>query len=106
MSYIRIDSNNVVISTHNCPMHPIWGLGKTEAELLKEGYFVDHMPTADTLEGKCAVLKYNPTTKSLYYEYIDALPTPKTEMELLQEKVALQEQSILELSMMVTGGAV
>lgn len=32
--------------------------------------------------------------------------TPKTEMELLQEKVALQEQSILELSMMLTGGAV
>jgi|GEM_PF-3321110 len=30
----------------------------------------------------------------------------KTELELLQEKVAMQEQSILELSTMLTGGAV
>ncbi len=106
MSYIKIDSNGVVVSVHNCPMHPIWGLGKTEDELLKEGYFIDHIPPADTLEGKCAVMMYNAETNNLYYEYIDALPTPKTEIELLQEKVALQEQSILELSMMVTGGAV
>lgn len=106
MSYIKIDSNNTVISIHNYPLHPIWGLGKTEAELLKEGYFIEHIPPADTLEGKCAILKYNPTTKYVYYEYIDALPTPKTEMELLKEEMELQKQTILELSMMVSGGAV
>jgi len=106
MIYIEIDSNNYIIFRHYKPFDEKDGLGKTREELEQTGLVVETLPTPETIEGKVADLKYNPTTKSLYYEYVDKVPTPKTEMELLQEKVALQEQSILELSMMVTGGAV
>lgn len=101
MSYIRINSNGVVVSVYNYPLHPIWGLGKTEDELLKEGYFIDNIPQADTLEGKCAVMMYNAETNNLYYEYIDEEPTPKTEMELTLERIASLEQSNAELTTLI-----
>lgn len=50
-------------------------------------------------------LSYEDNVKAQIIE-LTRTETSKTELELLQEKVELQEQSILELSMMVSGGAV
>lgn len=105
MIYVEIINNEIGMTCYK-PFDEKHGLGKTKEELEQTGLVVETLPTPEQIEGKVANLKYNPTTKSLYFEYVDILPTPKTEMELLQEKVSLQEQSILELSMMVTGGAV
>ena len=105
MIYVEIINNEIGMTCYK-PFDKKDGLGKTREELEQTGLVVEALPTPETIDGKVANLKYNPTNKSLYFEYVDILPTPKTEMELLQEKVALQEQSILELSMMVTGGAV
>jgi len=101
MIYIEIDSNNYIIFRHYKPFDEKDGLGRTREELEQTGMVVETLPTPETIEGKTANLKYNPTTKSLYYEYVDKVPTPKTEMELALERIASLEQSNAELTTLI-----
>lgn len=82
---------------HHKPFDAKDGLGKTEEELLQIGALVDEIPEPEQIEGKEAVLYYNPETNTVYYEYIDREPTT-------EERIALLEQAILELTMLLGGG--
>lgn len=91
MIFVRLDSNNNIMEIHNMPFDPVYGLKKTEAELLKEGALVDAIPKPENIEGKVAVLKFNPTDKTLFYEYEDV---PLTGEALLQQKISQLEQQL------------
>ena len=43
MNYIET-TNGKVTFTHYLPFDPVYGLGKTEAELLETGYLVEEIP--------------------------------------------------------------
>lgn len=103
--FLEINENNLIIRTNHKPFDEgVFGEHKTKEELLKIGYLVDEIPMPGYKKGYITKQYFNPLTKEFSEEYV--ISEEKTEMELLQEKVALQEQSILELSMMVTGGAI
>lgn len=77
---------------HYMPFDAQYGLNKTEEELLKDGVFVNEIPKAEIVSGKNSIMFYNPLTKSIFYEYIDA---PKNKEQLLEEKIELlQERSL------------
>ncbi|MFO7153926.1 MAG: hypothetical protein DIU64_003055 [Caldicoprobacter oshimai] len=82
---------------HYMPFHPKYGLGKTEEELKQTGVLIDSIPEPEVREDKIPVLYYNPNTNSVYYEYEDS---PLTE----QERIAMLEQAIIELTMLLGGG--
>jgi len=100
MVYIEIVNNEVGI-THLKPFDERDGLGKTREELEKTGLLLESEPIPERIEGKDAILKYNSETKSLYFEYIDKVPTPKTEIELALERIASLEQSNAELTTLI-----
>lgn len=68
--FIRVEGTKVTF-THYMPFDVKEGLGKTEEELLKEGYILDDIPEPQRIEGKIAEAHYTPE-KGYYYEYIDA----------------------------------
>ena len=43
MIYIRTKNGRITF-THYMPFDPVYGLGKTEAELLETGYLVEAVP--------------------------------------------------------------
>lgn len=100
--YITLNNDSSILFTCNKPFHPIYGLGKTEVELLKDGYFVENIPTPPFIEGKDGRVYFNPQTLEFSFKYIDK---PKEEIDILKEELATQKQSILELSMLIGGGA-
>ncbi len=100
MIYVEIVNNEVGI-THLKPFDEKDGLGKTREELEQTGLLLESEPVPEKIEGKDAVLKYNATTKSLYFEYVDKVPVPKTEMELALERIASLEQSNAELTTLI-----
>lgn len=101
MIYIQISENNVIGFQHHKPFDEKFGLGKTQEELLQEGILVDSIPEPEQIEGKVPILKYDGT--KLYYEYQDV---PIDEMTALKKQVAEQEQAIMELTALLSGGGV
>lgn len=102
MIYIKIDSTtNEVNFQHSMPFDEINGLHKTQEELLQDGYLVDSIPDPEQINDKVPILKYNGT--SLYYEYQDA---PIDEITALKRQVVEQEQAIMELTALLSGGGV
>ncbi len=77
----------------------------TDESIVKQIEFPSILKSNYNLQGTTAL-----EIGQAYLNYLDAekekVIQEKTEIELLQEKVAMQEQSILELSTMLTGGAV
>lgn len=72
-----------VMLTHYMPFDAVDGLGKTEAELLKEGVLVDEIPEPEQIDGKIATPYY--TEKDGYhYIYEDAPQTQGQNMTLVQ----------------------
>jgi hypothetical protein len=84
---------------HNMPFDEEYGLGKTEDELRQIGALVDEIPEPEQIEGKMAVMYYNPQTNRVYYEYIDRPLTPEEE---LQRRIDLMQQALDEL--LLNGG--
>lgn len=68
--FIRTENGKVEL-IHYMPFDKRHGLGKTEEELLKEGYLLDDIPEPQRLEGRIAEAHYTPED-GFYYEYIDA----------------------------------
>lgn len=62
---------------HYMPFDEINGLHKTREELEQEGYLIDSIPELETPEGKVPVLFFNPTTKTVFYEYVDRPKAPE-----------------------------
>lgn len=87
MIFIKVDSNHEIQMTHYMPFHGKYGLHKTEAQLLKEGYLVESVPEFEAKEGYSAVTKFNTETKEFYCEYVE-IPQPEpTENEQLRADI-------------------
>lgn len=101
MIFMKIENGELTGYINYQPFHEKYGLGKTQEELLQSGILVDSVPKPEQIEGKVPVLKYDGT--NLYYEYQDA---PIDEMTALKRQVAEQEQAIMELTALLSGGGV
>lgn len=108
MVFIKTE-NDKVTYMHYMPFDKIYGLGKTKAELLRDGYLVDAIPNyeGEVPDGKTAELHYNGTEFS--YVLVDK---PKSREDAMKEKLtsleAQQEatnEAILGLMNMINLGA-
>lgn len=84
---------------HYKPFDKNSGLDKTIEELEKEGVLVKSLPKEEHFEGKVATLYFDYVTEKAWYEYKDA---PKKETQLLEERMQLTEDTLLDLML---GGA-
>jgi hypothetical protein len=77
------------------PFDEVNGLGKTQVQLEQEGILVDSVPEPDQvqMQSKNSVMYINPSTKEIWYEYIDI---PKTNEQILIEKVDSLQSSLIE----------
>ncbi|WP_010292184.1 hypothetical protein [Clostridium senegalense] len=110
------DEENIFIIgfTHYCPFHEEDGLNKTEEELLQEGVLInkEDVPEPENREGYRAELLYDKRNNNLVYKYFEInekdLLHPESveqkEIRELRQKIEEQEQAILELTSMITGG--
>ena len=93
--FIRTEGTKITF-THFMPFDEQYGMGKTEEELLKEGYLIDEIPDPEQKEGKTAEAHYTPE-RGYYYEYIDTPPAPEeTGIAELKEKIEKQGKEIEE----------
>lgn len=104
------DTKALVTFTHFMPFDEIYGLGKTEQELLERGALVESEPQKEFHSDKQAMLFYNPQVNELFYEYVD-IPLPENE-RIAQLEMATEEnkkanldtqEAVLQLYEMVTG---
>lgn len=84
MIFIKISNDNRVEFVHYQPFNLLNGLGKTREQLEQEGILVDSIPEPQQIEGKQAVMYWNPIDKNVFYEYKDI---PKSKEENLEEKI-------------------
>lgn len=80
--------------THHMPFHPKHGFGKTAEELEQEGILVDSIPEEQKVEGKSAIRYVNPSTKEIYYEYEDILPTSEDLQQEINAKLLKDSASM------------
>lgn len=86
MIYIKTDELNKVTTIHYAPFDVKHGMGKTEEELLMDGYLIEAIPDATTTENMQAILYYS-TEEGCWYEYIDK---PKNLQDELKELAQLK----------------
>ena len=84
--------------THYVPFDSVNGMNKTPEELKLEGILVDNIPEPKRIEGKSSAMYINPTNKEIFYEYVDI---PKTQENLMQERMRSLEQSNAEMMAMI-----
>lgn len=100
MIFVKVKDNEIQ-AIHYQPFDPVYGLGKSEEELLQEGILVESIPDPEFIEGKLPVLKYNQTNNILYYEYEDIPPTKEAllekEIEQLKQQLQLTQQALDDL---------
>lgn len=99
MVYIQTTDGRITF-THYMPFDPVYGLGKTEAELLETGYLVEAIPeyTGEVPEGKAPELRYDGTAFS--WELIDLPKKADTQAEkiaALEAQQAATNEAILGL---------
>ena len=82
---------------HYRPFDEKVGMNLPEETLRQMGALVDEIPEPEQREGKIPVMYYNPETNTVYYEYEDRPLTA-------EERIAMLEQAILELTMLLGGG--
>jgi len=56
---------------HFDPFNPVYGVGKTEEELKREGFLLEKLPERETVPGKEWYLKYDKDKGEFYYEYVE-----------------------------------
>lgn len=94
-SLVKITTTKYSIGlVHHVPFDEVNGLHKTKEQLEKEGILVDSIPEPQQIEGKSPIMYINPSTKEVFYEYIDI---PKTKEELQEERITMLEQAINDL---------
>ena len=94
MIYIKTNSEGLVTLQHNFPFHPRFGLGKTEEELLQEGFLVDGVPLPEYADDKNPILYYKDGVFNYVYEEI---AIQKTDMEIMQEENLALKNSLADL---------
>lgn len=68
--FITVNTEGRVQLIHNMPFDAVNGLGKTETQLMSEGYLLDMIPEPQIIDGKNAVAMYN-AENGFYYIYED-----------------------------------
>lgn len=68
-------------------------------ELLSEGekanaYYFTEIPEPESIEGKVPRMFLNPTTREIFYEYVDRPLTPEEE---LRQRIELMQQALDDL---------
>jgi hypothetical protein len=100
MIFVKLKDDEIQ-AIHYQPFDPVYGLKKSQEELLQEGILVESIPKPEFIEGKVPVLKYDPTNKELYYEYEDIPPTKEEllekEIEQLKQQLQITQQALDEL---------
>lgn len=98
MIFIKVE-NSIVTFIHTRPEI-------LNDAILADGLLVESIPEPEQLDGKTPVLKYDGT--NLYYEYVDApvdeMTALKNQLAAQNQKLADQEQAILELTTLLAGG--
>ena len=97
MKYIEINQDNKVTTQHFYPFDIELGYGKTAEELLKTGFLVETIPEGENIPGKEIILKYNPDTNKLYFEYEDFPISKETEIDILKKQVAELSFLVMQL---------
>lgn len=93
MIYFKTGGNGAVVYQNFMPFDPVYGLGKTEAELLETGYLVESIPgySGEIPEGKMPELHYDGATFS--WVMVDKPASPEDQ----SAKIAALEARIAEL---------
>ena len=99
MIYIRTKNGRITF-THYMPFDPVYGLGKTQEELLETGYLVEAVPeyAGEVPEGKAPELHYDGTAFS--WELIDLPKKAGTQAEkiaALEAQQAATNEAVLGL---------
>ena len=99
MVYIQTTDGRITF-THYMPFDPVYGLGKTEAELLETGYLVEAVPeyAGEGPEGKAPELHYDGTAFS--WELVDLPRKADTQAEkiaALEAQQAATNEAVLGL---------
>lgn len=107
MNYIET-TNGKVTFTHYLPLDPVYGLGKTEAELLETGYLVEEIPeySGEVPAGKAPELRYDGTAFS--WELIDLPKKADTQAEkiaALEAQQAATNEAVLGLMDMLAAAS-
>jgi hypothetical protein len=105
MKYIKTDNaNDRLMYINNFPFDTKHGLGKTEEELLQDGFLVEDIPKPEQIEGKSATTYYT-TEQGFWFEYADI---PKTPEQIQAEKIDQlntdMNSAIMELTMLIAMG--
>lgn len=87
------DTDNIVNMIHAMPFDPLVGLGKTEEQLLENGFLVEELPANLVSVGQVAILHINPITLEMYYEYQDE-PETALKKELSDISVSTAEYMV------------
>lgn len=93
MIYIETNDKNEVVYTNNLPFDPVFGLGKTEEELLINGHLIDSIPSAENVKGKSSIRIYDPVSNSVRYVYEDVVDEESKLVEL-EKQIAAQQLAI------------
>lgn len=102
MIFLKIDNETQQVTfVHLAPFDALVGLGKSSDELKNEGLLVESLPKPVHIEGKTAVLKVDPQSHELYFDYVDT-HVEENELEKIKQKQDLMQQAIDEL---IFGGA-
>ncbi|AKA69826.1 hypothetical protein [Clostridium scatologenes] len=83
------DTKYSVGYTHYKPLDEINGLKKSKEQLEQEGILVDSILEPQQIEGKQAVMYWNPVDKVIFYEYEDIQKSKEvTEKETFTQTLA------------------
>ncbi|MBH0171009.1 hypothetical protein [Fictibacillus sp. 18YEL24] len=102
--FIQYDEQNNVTFYHTKPFDSEEGMGKTRQELETEGLILDmyDMPASDNTNGKLSILKINPSTNELYYEYIDRPLTSEERIKQLESELVLAREDSVSNMLAIT----
>ena len=106
MVYIETNENTQVVYQHFMPFDSVYGLGKTEEELLQTGYLVESVPeyTEEIPSGKSAELHYDGAEFS--WVLVDVPEEPETlenRINKLEIQQAATDSAVLGLMNMMLG---
>jgi hypothetical protein len=103
MIFLKYETDTLNVSfIHNMPFHPDFGLGKTQEELEQEGFLLESVPISEEKKGFFSIMKYNPSTKTVFFEYEANPISEKEEIQQIKEQQVLMQQAIDDL---IFGGA-
>lgn len=81
---------------HYSPFHIDYGLGKSEEELLKDGYLVDDIEAPNYKNGQRYELLFNKKENKIFYSYYEEKSTLEERIEKLEQENANLRNLLIE----------